>query len=364
MSHVGFVDEVAIHVTGGRGGDGCVAFRREKHVPRGGPSGGDGGHGGSVVLEATRTLNTLSPLRHRGLYRAESGKGGQGSKCHGRTGASLTVQVPLGTVVIDSETGERLADLCGDGDVLIVARGGRGGRGNACFATPTRRAPREHEEGEPGEDRWVKLEMKLLADVGLVGLPNAGKSTLISRISAARPRIAAYPFTTLVPNLGVVDWDDDKSYVVADIPGLIEGSHLGEGLGDQFLRHVERTSVLLHLVEVSELASERPADALRIIEAELEAFDPTLLARPRLLVATKIDAADPGRLAEARQEAARLGLPLLEISAVVGTGVTDLIRRAGQLVEGDRLARVPAAQAAGDIRRSEPGRLEGRGETG
>lgn len=329
----GFVDEVEVRVAGGRGGRGCIAFRREKYVAFGGPSGGDGGHGGSVRLRATDRLNTLSPLRHRGLYRAGHGEHGRGKNQHGAAGEDTLVEVPAGTLVRDADTGELLADLAA-GDEVVVARGGRGGRGNTRFATPTQRAPRRADPGEEGEERTLALELKLLADVGLLGLPNAGKSTLISVISAARPKIAAYPFTTLVPNLGVVDWAELKSYVVADIPGLIEGSHEGEGLGGQFLRHVQRTSVLLHLVDVSDMAQETPAQAVRTIEAELEAFDPALLRRPRLLVPTKLDAATSRqRLAAARRVAESRGLECFPISAATREGVPELVRRAGELVE-------------------------------
>ena len=336
-----FLDEVEIHVTAGRGGRGCVAFRREKFVPFGGPSGGDGGPGGSVILEASVTLNTLSPLRHRGHYRADDGKPGEGKNRHGRSAEDLVIKVPAGTLVKDSASGELLADLALADARHVTAKGGRGGRGNARFKTPTNRAPRQCDPGEEGEDRWIQLELKLLADVGLVGLPNAGKSTLISVISAARPKIASYPFTTLVPNLGVVDWGDYKSYVVADIPGLISGSHLGEGLGDQFLRHIERTAVLVHLVDVSDLG-DAPAEAIRTIEGELEAFDPDLLRRPRLLVATKLDAAtEPERRLAVEAIARERGLELHAISAATGEGLTALVRRAGELTEAVRLAAMP-----------------------
>jgi GTP-binding protein len=316
----GFIDEVEIHVAGGRGGDGCVAFRREKYVPFGGPNGGDGGQGGSVILEATPALNTLSPLRHRGLYKAKPGGNGLGKGCHGRSAEDLVIPVPLGTVVRDSATGQILGDLSATGDRLVVAKGGDGGRGNARFATATNRAPRKREPGWPSQERHVHLELKLLADVGLVGLPNAGKSTLISRISAARPKIAAYPFTTLVPNLGVVDWGDFRSFVVADIPGLIEGSHLGEGLGDQFLRHVERTSVILHLVDCSDLGD-----------------DPGLLERPRIMLATKLDASTEPERREAVERLAReRNVPMLGISSASGLGLDELVRRTGELVQAEK----------------------------
>ena len=342
----GFIDEVEIHVAGGRGGDGCVAFRREKFVPFGGPSGGDGGAGGSVVLMATSALNTLSPLRNRGLYKAKPGAHGQGKTRHGRSSPDLVIPVPVGTIVRDAQSGEILGDLQDEGERLVVARGGDGGRGNAKFATSTNRAPRKREGGWPAIDRWLHLELKLLADVGLVGLPNAGKSTLISRISAARPKIAAYPFTTLVPNLGVVDWGDYRSYVVADIPGLIEGSHLGEGLGDQFLRHVERTSVILHLVDASDLGDD-PETAVSVIEAELAAFDPALLRRPRLMLATKLDAAtEPDRRAKVEELAKAKGLEFFGISSASGLGIGDVIRRAGELVDEERELR---AQGEGRV---------------
>ena len=343
---VGFVDEVEIHVLGGHGGRGCVAFRREKFMPRGGPSGGDGGDGGSVVLVVSRSLNTLSDLRHRANYKAERGAHGEGSDRHGRRGEDLEIPVPPGTLVHDRDRGELLADLREAGERFVVAPGGRGGRGNARFTSSTQRAPRRAEPGEEGADLWIRLELKLLADVGLLGLPNAGKSTLISRISAARPKIAGYPFTTLVPNLGVVDWGEYKSFVVADIPGLIEGSHEGQGLGDQFLRHVERTAVLLHLVDCSDTAELEPEDAVSTIEEELRAFDASLLTRPRMLLATKLDAAtDDERLESARRVAEDRDLPFRAISAVSGRGLKELVPEVGQLVEEER-ARWAAEEAA------------------
>lgn len=328
-----FVDEAEIRVTGGRGGKGCSAFRREKYVPFGGPSGGDGGAGGSVILEATERMNTLSPLRHRRHYRAESGRPGEGKLRHGRAGESLVIALPAGTLIHDRDTGELLADLSSPGQRVAVAPGGRGGRGNARFVSSTNRAPRRTDPGEEGVDRWLRMELKLLADVGLVGLPNAGKSTLVARISAARPKIADYPFTTLVPNLGVVDWGEYRSYVVADIPGLISGSHLGQGLGDQFLRHIQRTAVLLHLVDVSDLG-DPPAAAIATIETELASFDATLLQRPRLLVATKTDAmTGPDRLEAVRLAARDRDIELHEISSASGAGIERLRTRAGELVD-------------------------------
>lgn len=343
---VGFVDEVEIHVVGGHGGRGCVAFRREKFVPRGGPAGGDGGDGGSVVLVVSPALNTLSDLRHRATYRAERGAHGEGSDRHGRRGEDREIPVPPGTLVHRSDTGELLADLREEGERCVVAPGGRGGRGNARFTSSTRRAPREAEPGEDGADLWLRLELKLLADVGLLGLPNAGKSTLISRISAARPKIAGYPFTTLVPNLGVVDWGEYRSFVVADIPGLIEGSHEGQGLGDQFLRHVERTAVLLHLVDCSDMAELEPEEAIATIEEELRAFDASLLTRPRMLLATKLDAATGDERAEAvRAAATKRGLEFRAISAVSGSGLRELVPEVGALVEEERRRWADEAQA-------------------
>jgi GTP-binding protein len=345
---VGFVDEVEVHVVGGHGGAGCVAFRREKFVPRGGPSGGDGGDGGSVVLVASEALNTLSDLRHRGTYRGKRGEHGEGSDRHGKRGEGIEILVPAGTLVHDRDTGELLCDLREQGERFVVAPGGLGGRGNARFATSRQRAPRHADPGLNGVERWLRLELKLLADAGLLGLPNAGKSTLISRISAARPKIAGYPFTTLVPNLGVVDWGEYKSYVVADIPGLIEGSHEGQGLGGQFLRHVERTAVLVHLVDCSDTAEEEAEDSIRTIEEELRAFDAGLLTRPRLLVASKLDASSSDERKEAVRVAAEArGLPFLEISAVSGLGLRELVPRVGELVQDER-ARWAALEAEGD----------------
>ena len=335
----GFVDEVEIHVVAGRGGDGCCAFRREKFVPRGGPSGGDGGDGGSVYLEATAGVNTLSRLRHRGAYRAERGRHGEGSDRHGKRGEDQIVPVPVGTLVHCPDEGLLIADLAEPGQRAVVAQGGQGGRGNARFATSRQRAPRRREDGKPGEERWLKLELKLLADVGLVGLPNAGKSTLISRVSSARPRIADYPFTTLAPQLGVVEWDTYSSHVWADLPGLIAGAHLGQGLGHQFLRHVERTAVLLHLVDASEGVEPSPAEAMKTIEDELRRFDASLLERPRILVATKADSFGEGEArAELEALATERGLPLMTISAVTGEGIPELIRAAAAKVEALRAA--------------------------
>src|SRR3954467_7170380 len=293
-----FVDEVDIHVTAGNGGRGCLAFRREKRVPRGGPSGGDGGHGGSIYIAASAHTNTLINFRFHPEFDAERGQHGQGSNCTGSDGADLVLPVPIGTLVYektdDPQQPYRLvADLSREGERVLVAKGGRGGMGNARFATSTNRAPRKVQPGEPGEVKDLRLELKLLADVGLVGFPNAGKSTMISRISAARPKIADYPFTTLVPNLGVVRISEDRSFVVADVPGLIEGAHRGQGLGHQFLRHLERTKVLVHLVDMSGATGRNPVEDLDIVRKELELYQPTLAAKPQIVVANKMDAVDP-----------------------------------------------------------------------
>ena len=320
-----FIDEVRILVKAGDGGNGCLAFRREKYVPRGGPSGGDGGRGGDVYLVSTEHQNTLIQFRFNPEHKAQRGRHGEGSDCTGAEGHSIDLQVPVGTVVYDESTGERLHDFTTPGERFLVARGGRGGKGNARFATSTHQAPTEHEPGKPGQELRLRLELKLLADVGLVGFPNAGKSTLISRISAARPKIADYPFTTLEPQLGVVSLDDYRSFVVADIPGLIEGAHLGHGLGTQFLRHIERTRLLAHLVDVSEASGREPAHDFETVMAELASFNEDLAAKPMIVVATKMDAAqDPARVESLRRIAAERGLAFFEISSVTGQGLDEL----------------------------------------
>lgn len=319
-----FIDEVKIHVKAGDGGNGCLAFRREKYVPRGGPSGGDGGRGGDVTLVASEHHNTLLHFRYNPEHTAQRGRHGEGSNRTGRVGESIELPVPVGTVVYDDETGELLHDFTKAGDRFLVARGGRGGRGNQHFATPTHQAPTEHEPGRPGEEKRLRLELKLLADAGLVGFPNAGKSTLISRISAARPKIADYPFTTLEPNLGVVNVDD-QTFVVADIPGLIAGAHLGHGLGVQFLRHIERTRLLVHLVDVSEASGRDPVEDFGVVMQELASFREDLARKPMFVVASKIDAAqDLSRVARLRELAADKGLPFYEISSVTGRGIEGL----------------------------------------
>jgi GTP-binding protein len=338
-----FLDEAAIHVRGGRGGNGVVAFRREKYVPKGGPSGGDGGHGGGVWLVGEIGSNTLYHLQFASIYAAERGRHGEGSNRTGRSGADLEVPVPLGTEVYDRDGGGALlGEILADGGRLLVAAGGRGGRGNARFADATHQAPRHAEPGEEGAERRLRLELKLLADVGVVGLPNAGKSTLISVVSAARPKIASYPFTTLVPQLGVVaEGPLSEPFVIADLPGLIAGAAQGAGLGIQFLRHVERCRVLVHLVDLSQ-----PGDAaapgggtlegdLGIVERELGAFDPELMRRPRLIVGSKLDAAQPERLAELPRAAAARGLPWLAISAATRQGIDPLVAElSGRLRRG------------------------------
>lgn len=319
-----FIDEVVISVKAGDGGNGCLAFRREKFVPRGGPSGGDGGNGGDVALVATEHHNTLLHLRFNPEHSAERGRHGEGSNRTGREGKSVEVPVPVGTIVYDLETGEQIFDFTVAGQRCTIARGGRGGRGNARYATATHQAPTEHEEGKPGEFRKLQLQLKLLADVGLVGFPNAGKSTIISRLSAARPKIADYPFTTLEPNLGVVSVGD-RTFVMADIPGLIEGAHEGHGLGMQFLKHIERTRLLVHLVDVSDFSGRDPGHDFDVILNELASFGRNLDQKPMLVVASKIDACqNASRIATVRAKAKKRGLPFFAVSSVTGAGIEDL----------------------------------------
>jgi GTP-binding protein len=339
-----FVDEVDIHVEAGHGGRGCLAFRREKFVPRGGPSGGDGGHGGSVYLVASPHINTLINFRFHPEFEAERGEHGMGSNCTGHGGADLELAVPIGTLVFE-RTAEGdppyrpIADLAEEGQRVLVAKGGRGGMGNARFATATNRAPRKVQPGEAGEIKDLRLELKLLADVGLVGFPNAGKSTMIARISAARPKIADYPFTTLVPNLGVVRLGEDRSFVVADVPGLIEGAHRGLGLGHQFLRHLERTKVLVHLVDVSSATGRDPAADLDVIRRELELFQPMLAAKPQIVAASKIDAVDDeSRVTALAKKAADLHLPFYRVSAATGAGIHELLEAMWQRLATPRQA--------------------------
>ncbi len=320
-----FIDEVRIYVKAGDGGNGCVAFRREKYVPRGGPSGGDGGRGGDVLMVASEHANTLLQFRFNPEHKAERGQHGMGSQRTGSEGKSITLKVPIGTIVYDEATGEKLFDFTEIGQEFRVAKAGRGGRGNQHFATPIHQAPTEHEPGKPGEEKRLRLELKLLADAGLVGFPNAGKSTLISRISAARPKIADYPFTTLEPNLGVVQLPNFRSFVVADIPGLIEGAHLGHGLGIQFLRHIERCRLLVHLVDVSGTTGRDPVEDFAVIMQELASFSEDLAAKPMIVVATKMDIAQDTEPVESlRALAHERGLAFLEISSATGQGIDAL----------------------------------------
>jgi GTPase len=348
-----FVDEAKILVKAGDGGNGCMAFRREKYVPRGGPSGGDGGNGGDVYLEANPHDNTLLRYRFNREFRAERGGHGEGSNCHGKSGVDTILSVPAGTVVYDEDSGEQLFDFTEPGQRYRAARGGHGGRGNQHFAKPWHQAPREHEDGQPGEERHLRLELKLLADVGLVGFPNAGKSTLISVISAARPKIAAYPFTTLEPHLGVVSADPDvphgsgRTFVVADVPGLIEGAHEGVGLGVRFLKHIERTRLVAHLVDTSDASENDPIKEFEIIENELRAFSEEVAEKPVIVVATKLDATtDRTKLEKLEAYAKKRGLPFFAISSATGEGVQKLVR--GMADALDRLPR-PLPPAVPDV---------------
>jgi GTPase len=340
-----FADEAKISIKAGDGGNGCVAFRREKYVPRGGPSGGDGGNGGDIYIEANPHDNTLLRYRYNREFKAGRGGHGEGSNCHGKSAQDLVLKVPVGTVVFDANTGEQLFDLTQPGQRVLAARGGHGGRGNGNphFVRPWHQAPREHEDGRPGEERSLRLELKLLADVGLVGFPNAGKSTLISRISAARPKIAAYPFTTLEPHLGVVSADPDaapgqgRTFVVADVPGLIEGAHDGAGLGTRFLKHLERTRLIAHLVDTSDASDRDPIRDFEIIMHELAAFSPELAEKPMIVVATKLDATtDRAHLDELREFAAKRGLEFHAVSSATGEGIVELVR-----AMADALDRIP-----------------------
>lgn len=318
-----FLDEYECRMIGGTGGQGCCSFRREKYAPRGGPDGGDGGRGGAVVLMPTIHKNTLYHLGGARVYSAETGHQGTSADCFGRKGEDLIIEVPVGTIVLDAERGNVLKDLDQPGEPFVVVRGGKGGKGNARFKTATNRVPRTWEPGGPGEDREVRLSLKLIADVGLVGLPNAGKSTLVSTLSKARPKIADYPFTTLEPHLGIVEGKGDETFVMADIPGLIEGAHEGKGLGDKFLRHIERTRVLLHLVDVSDGVEEDPAESYRVIHRELAGYSADLAARPTLLVATKVE--DQTGLDRARAFQETVGERVYPISAATNRGLERLI---------------------------------------
>lgn len=331
-----FVDRVRIQVTAGRGGDGCLSFRREKYVPRGGPDGGDGGHGGSIVMVAREGVDSLAALAQRKQWRAQNGQRGQGSDCHGRNGESMTIEVPPGTIVFDLDTGLQLKDLSIVGEEVTVARGGRGGRGNAHFKSPTNRAPRTTTPGDEGESRHLELELKVIADVGLIGMPNAGKSTMLSRLSRARPEIADYPFTTKQPILGRVQLDAERSFVMADIPGLIEGAHAGIGLGHEFLRHVQRAGLLVHLVEPMPADGSDPLDNYHTVRRELAEFDPTLAERVEVVAVTKCELPESRETAE--RMAAALGREVLAVSAVTGQGLDQLRRRIDEGLTASREA--------------------------
>ncbi len=331
---VKFVDEAKIYVKSGRGGRGCVSFRREKFVPRGGPNGGDGGKGGDVITVARQNMSSLLDHHYRQHYKAENGEHGRGKDQHGKKAPVLLVPVPVGTVVKDFFTREILGDLTENGQTLIVAKGGRGGRGNARFATSTNRAPRYAEPGEEAEEKTLLLELKLLADVGIIGFPNAGKSTLISRISAARPKIADYPFTTLIPNLGVVSYNEGKTFVVADIPGLIKGAHEGTGLGIKFLRHIERTKVLIHLLDLSPLTERDPIEDYHVMNKELEAYSADLIKKPQIIAPNKIDITEAReKLKGIKTHFNKVGIEVFPISSATGEGLKELIREVGKRLE-------------------------------
>jgi GTPase len=359
-----FVDEVEVQVTAGHGGRGAMSFRREKFIPRGGPDGGDGGNGGSVFVAASPHLNTLVSFRFHPEFEAERGRHGQGSNRHGANGRDLDIAVPIGTIVYaqdpDDGSWRQIADLAEEDARALVAQGGRGGFGNAYFATSTNRAPRKTQPGLPGEHKRLRLHLKLLADVGLVGYPNAGKSTLIARVSAARPKIADYPFTTLTPNLGVVSLSGDRSFVLADVPGLIEGAHRGAGLGHRFLKHLERTRVLIHVIDVSGLSGRALGDDLAVLRRELELFDPALAAKPQLVAANKMDAVvDAHAIAPLAARAAELGLPLFRISAVTGRGVPALLEAAWRHVHAIASRAEPRAHAQPDAAPAAGGQTPG-----
>jgi GTPase len=359
-----FIDEARIRVKAGDGGNGCMAFRREKFVPRGGPSGGDGGHGGDLLMSSSLSHNTLVHFRFNPEHKAERGGHGLGSNCSGQAGEPATLKVPVGTLLYDDATGELVHDFTRPGETIVIARGGRGGRGNQHFATSTHQAPREHELGRAGEERSYRLELRLLADAGLVGYPNVGKSTLISRLSAAKPKVANYAFTTLEPNLGVVqvgEFPHTESFTVADLPGLIEGAHLGHGLGIQFLKHIERTSVIVHLVDVSDAsdavegnARPDPVADFKVITAELKSFDPALAAKPTIVVAAKTDVANPDKLKKLAAFAKRRKLPFFAISAVSGEGIEPLKYAIAEMVAAHR----PVSIDIGEPKPATPAKLK------
>ncbi|PKL51649.1 MAG: GTPase ObgE [Nitrospira bacterium HGW-Nitrospira-1] len=329
-----FIDYAKIFAASGNGGKGCVSFRREKYVPRGGPDGGDGGKGGDIIIKASIQINTLLDFKYKREYHAKNGQNGMGKKMHGENSDDLVIPVPAGTVIKNADSDEVIADLIEDGAYFIAAKGGRGGLGNAHFATPTRQVPMYAQPGEKGEEKWLILELKLLADVGLIGFPNAGKSTLISVISSARPKIADYPFTTLIPNLGVVKLKEHRSCVVADIPGLIEGAHRGAGLGARFLRHIERTRIFLHLVDVSDMADEDPVAQYLKIRKELGIYSHDLLLKPETVVATKIDSiTDKTRLDMLEKYCKTNAIDFIKISSVTGKGIRTLLNYLSKALE-------------------------------
>lgn len=339
-----FYDKARIFVKGGDGGNGCVAMRREKYIPLGGPWGGDGGRGGDIIFRADEGLRTLVDFRYKRHYKAERGRHGEGRNMHGASGDDLTLRLPVGTVVRDADTGELIADLVADGQEVVVARGGRGGRGNSRFATPTNKAPKMAEKGEPGQERWLELELKLLADVGLVGFPNAGKSTLISRVSEAKPKIASYPFTTITPNLGMVRVDEGRSFVMADIPGLIEGAHAGVGLGHEFLRHVERTRLLIHVLDTAGSEGRDPVEDFRVTNRELHLYNPGLSLRTQVIAANKTDLAEAAENLVRLREAYGDKYEIFPVSAATGSGLDSLIYRVADL-----LAEIPPETVAEEV---------------
>ena len=325
-----FVDQARFHVKAGDGGNGCISFRREKYVPRGGPNGGDGGRGGNVIMECSTRLHSLIDFRYRSHFKAERGVHGKGKDMHGRKGKDCYMAVPIGSIIKDSETGEILADLRNEGDQYIAARGGTGGLGNPHFASGTNRTPRVATKGDEGEEKWLNIELKLIADIGLVGLPNAGKSTLLSQLSAANPKVASYPFTTLEPQLGVLHLEHMESCIIADIPGLIEGAHEGVGLGFTFLRHIERTRILLHIIDAS---SEQPMEDYRVVEDELKAYKEELLERTTLVILNKIDIAEPEELETLKKQLIQKGFQVASISGLTGQGIDELKVTIGDILD-------------------------------
>jgi len=340
-----FVDRVKIYVRAGKGGDGAVAFLREKYRPKGGPAGGDGGKGGDVILVATSSKHTLLDFKYKKHFVAENGQPGKGKKMHGKNGEDLIIYVPVGTVVKDAKTGKVICDLVKEGQRCVVAKGGKGGRGNARFATPTNQTPTYAEKGEPGEERWIILELKLIADVGLVGFPNVGKSTLLSKLTRANPKIADYPFTTITPNLGVMELDWERRLVIADIPGLIEDAHKNAGLGHEFLRHVERTKFLVHVIDVSDFREREPLEAFEIINRELYLYSPELSKKPQIVVANKVDAlSDKNLLSELKKSFENMGYEFYAVSALTGEGLNELKealwRKYQEISKGQALSKV------------------------